>query len=72
MDRGHLAEGFLKETGFQLRLESRKNGRKRVLEESSRLEVFDTILKGPLTEGFCADSWDSKEFLISRRVRTRG
>ena len=29
-------------------------------------------MKAPLTEGFCADFWDSKEFLVSRPERTKG
>ena len=28
-------------------------------------------LKGPLTKGFCADSWNSEEFLIIKRERMR-
>ena len=36
---------------------------------SSRLELSDT--EGPLTEGFCADSLDSKEFLVTKPRRMR-
>ena len=41
-----------------------------VLKESSRLEVLD--IKGPFNESFHADSWDTKEFLVTRLKRLRG
>ena len=72
MERALLAEGFLKEKGFQLRIESTKSGCVVSVCWKGVPDHRCLVLKGPWTEGFCADSRDSKEFLITRPKRTRG
>ena len=58
--------------GFQLRLDSRKSSCLANVCWKGVPDKWCLILKGSLTEGFSADSWYSKEFLINRPEKTRG
>ena len=61
----------MKEKGLQLRFESRKSGFGSIVCWKGVPALRGLVLKRPLTERFYADSWDSKEFLISRPEKTK-